>query len=1079
MSDNNNKIQPYSISLPASAANLVADFGYQAAIDLQISKDDGGVSVSPGGVVTYTLLYTNTGNWTTTGVFITDTIPANATFNAAASTAGWLCSPDNTAGSVCGFNLGNLLVGATGSVDIAFTVDNPVPAGVSQIDNTAFLQDDGTRGPDSTPSDNQDSDTTPIAAGIDLSITKDDGGATTQPGAVVVYMLNYNNGGTQAATGVTITDTVPAHTTFNAAASTPGWVCVPNANAGSVCTSTLGTVAAGVPASVVFSVRVDSSVPAGVNEISNTAFIQDDGSSGPDPTPGNNQDSDNTPLSAAPDMRIVKSDGGAITAPGGVVVYTLTYTNGGNQGATGVTITDTVPAHSTFSPGASTTGWSCTPNNNPGSLCTYTVGAVSSGSGGIIVFSVVVDDPVAAGVNQIDNTAFVQDDGSNGPDPTPGDNHDSDSTPVNVAPDLAITKDDGGATGTPGSVVAYALIYQNKGDQDATGVTITDTVPAHTTFNAGASSAGWACVPNNNAGSECTLTIGNLAVGVSASAAFAVTVDDPLVGVGFIGNTAWIQDDGSNGPDPTPGDNQDTDDTPIILATSTPTPIVSLTPTPTSTSTPTSTPSPTPTPGSCQSIDPFEPNNTSMQASVLVPDGSTHHLDFGPADGDQDWFQFTAVAGATYTMTTFNLGAGTDTILFLFQPPNFNEGGAIALNDDFGGGLGSQIVWTAPTAGTYYFMIRDFANVGGCHTYDLRFDRDHKHYWPLIIRNPAYTPTPTPTPTRLPTYTPTRTPTPFDTPTVTPTPSGPFILEVPELSHPKGVAVDKHRNIIYVSSRDNNSVYVVSGTTDLVIDKIPVCNEPFGLDVNTVTHKLYVACFADGVVDVINTNINWVIGTIPVGPEPSWVAVNEVTNRIYVTTHGNNGVVEIRGGDDTRQRIEGVGAGVFGIAVNENLNRIYVTSRDEGTVSTIDGLTMGRIDSQRVYPGGERDHPYGLGFNPASNRLYVTYTDNGFLTKVGVYQTTSGGLIRLTTLTVPDGGNDAPGVLGVNSVKNHIFVPNSGSNSLTVINGASNHIITTLSFAPDLFGIDVNPWTNRVYAGSRAVNQLWVIPDFF
>jgi hypothetical protein len=59
-------------------------------------------------------------------------------------------------------------------------------------------------------------------------------------------------------------------------------------------------------------------------------------------------------------------------------------------------------------------------------------------------------------------------------------------------------------------------------------VTLTDTVPANTTFNTGASTAGWACVPDNNAGSTCTLTIGALAAGSGPQAAtFAVDVDKP------------------------------------------------------------------------------------------------------------------------------------------------------------------------------------------------------------------------------------------------------------------------------------------------------------------------------------------------------------------------------------------------------------------------------------------------------------------------------------------------------------------------------------------------------------------------
>lgn len=536
--------------------------------DLTINKDDGGATGTPGGVVAYTLTYTNTGNQGAANVTLTDTVPANSTFNPGASTAGWACVPDNNAGSVCTLNVGTVNGGNAGGTAIfAVTIINPVPAGVTQISNTASVADDGANGADPTPANNSDTDTTPINAAPDMSITKSDGGATTTPGGTVAYTLNYANNGNQGATGVTLSETVPANSTFNAGASTAGWVCVPDNNAGSTCTLTIGAVAGGGGSgSATFAVTVVNPVPAGVTQISNTATVADDGANGADPTPANNSGSDTTPVTATPDLSISKNDGGATGTPGGVVAYTLTYTNTGNQGATGVTLTDVVPANTVFNPGASTAGWACAPDNNAGSTCTLAIGTVAGGGAtGSATFAVTVVNPVPAGVTQISNTASVADDGANGADPTPGNNSDTDTTPINATPDLTITKDDGGITAEPGDPITYTLNYANVGNQNATGVTITDIVPANTTFNPAASTAGWVCVPDNNAGSTCTLTIGALAgSGGSGSATFVVVVDDPYLGGPSVSNTASIADDGTNGADPNPGDNSDTDTTPII-----------------------------------------------------------------------------------------------------------------------------------------------------------------------------------------------------------------------------------------------------------------------------------------------------------------------------------------------------------------------------------------------------------------------------------------------------------------------------------------------------------------------------------
>ena len=63
-------------------------------------------------------------------------------------------------------------------------------------------------------------------------------------------------------------------------------------------------------------------------------------------------------LLEVPDARKVVPAINAISrglrAAGGTVAYTSTYTNAGNQGATGVALTETVPANTTFNAAATT-----------------------------------------------------------------------------------------------------------------------------------------------------------------------------------------------------------------------------------------------------------------------------------------------------------------------------------------------------------------------------------------------------------------------------------------------------------------------------------------------------------------------------------------------------------------------------------------------------------------------------------------------------------------------------------------------------------------------------------------------------
>jgi uncharacterized repeat protein (TIGR01451 family) len=556
----------------------------EASPNLRLTKSDADATARPGEVLTYTLDYANVGTQAATGVSLSETVPAYTTFASASSDPGWLCLPDNSPGASCAFLLGNLPVGDSGSVAFAVTVDTTMPPGIEQLVNTATVADDGSNGADTDFQDNESTETTPVTAAPDLVVTKDDDGATAVPGETVVYTITYTNAGSQQATNVVLVETLPAHTSFAATGSTPGWACssgiadisaLPAVSSTALgtresptltCQLVVGDVAAGASDSVTLAARVDPLLPSGVDQLVNAVQILDDTTNGDDPNPEDNKATETTPVDAAPDLRLTKSDDGATTAPGELIPYTLSYTNAGVQEAAGVKLSETVPAYTTFSAEASSSGWSCTPTaGGAGATCTLSIGHLVAGASATSTFAVRVDSNLPAGVETILNTALIHDDASNGPDPSPGDNDAGESTPVDAVPDLALEKDDGGATARAGEPVAYTLTYRNRGSQQATGVEISETVPPYTTFSAAGSSPGWSCTPaGGGPGATCKLSVGTLGIGVSGSAAFAVLVDENLPpGVETVVNTAAAYDDGANGADPSPADNEATESTPV------------------------------------------------------------------------------------------------------------------------------------------------------------------------------------------------------------------------------------------------------------------------------------------------------------------------------------------------------------------------------------------------------------------------------------------------------------------------------------------------------------------------------------
>ncbi len=423
-----------------TAILLASEFPTRAQLppgpDLVLTKDDGGVTVTPGQTITYTLTYTSTGviSVSATGVVITETVPANTSLNQAGSNPAWVCVPNGNAGSTCTLEVGYVAPGQGGSRDFAVDVDPTLPAGTNVISNTAQIGDNGANGPDPNPGDNTAGSSTPVDAAPDLTLTKDGSLLPATVGQTTTYTMTVTNAGDQDATGVVVTDTVPAHTTFSQGSSSPGWSLPDRAPAGSVGTLAVGPLGAGITVTLDFAVDLDTTLPAGTSVITNTAQVGDDGANGSDPNPGNNAGSGSVPVKAGPDLTLTKSDGGLEVRTGETVTYTLTFANTGDQGATGVVITDTVPSNTTFNQGSSSPGWSLPDRAPAGSVGTLAVGPLGATITRTVDFAVDVNRVLPAGINAITNTAQIGDDGTKGPDPNPDGNSSSVSTSVAVAP---------------------------------------------------------------------------------------------------------------------------------------------------------------------------------------------------------------------------------------------------------------------------------------------------------------------------------------------------------------------------------------------------------------------------------------------------------------------------------------------------------------------------------------------------------------------------------------------------------------------------------------------------------------------
>ncbi|MFN0086714.1 MAG: hypothetical protein ACKVX9_15095, partial [Blastocatellia bacterium] len=422
-----------------NSQSVQIDIGTDA--DLTISKTGTPTSVVAGNNITYTINIENTGPSRALNVALTDTFPANTTFvssNGTGILAG--CS----GGTSLSCPTSNLDAGATASLTIVLRVNPDAAAGVGALSNTANLAWTDTDADVDTAASTFTSD---VTRSTDISISKDDSPDAVTAGRDIIYTIKVkNNGPSTAATGaVTVTDAAPANTAdvsvsgtgVFSACNTPAALHAGCANAG-------GPMQPGEEATITYQVTVNASAPIGfITNIASVTAAEDGNNT-------NNQATRQTAVGPNADLQLTKTASPASVIagdPGGIITYTISYTNSGPSDAQGVVISDTVAANLIPVGTITAAGLTCngaTATAGVQFTCSPTAGGVlTPGSSGTITYQVRVPANVPAGA-LITNLANIASTGASAtPDPNTSNNTQAPTSTLVVAnADLAITKTD-------------------------------------------------------------------------------------------------------------------------------------------------------------------------------------------------------------------------------------------------------------------------------------------------------------------------------------------------------------------------------------------------------------------------------------------------------------------------------------------------------------------------------------------------------------------------------------------------------------------------------------------------------------
>ena len=248
-----------------------------------------------------------------------------------------------------------------------------------------------------------------------------------------------------------------------------------------------------------------------------------------------------SPLPSA-DMAVLISGPSSVTA-GGNATYTITITNNGPAAAQGVVMTDTLPSGSTVVSISQSSGSdSFTFAQSGGNESATASGSIASGSSDSFSLVISVPSNLADGSSFTD-TASVQ---ASNPDPNTGNNSASTSASVvnpNSNADVSVSVS-GPSSANEGASVTYTITVTNAGPVNATGVTLTDTLPGLVNYTSATTSQG----TSTRSGGTVTFTIGTVAVGATVTA----TVSGQATEDGSSTDTATVT---ATTPDPNTANN--------------------------------------------------------------------------------------------------------------------------------------------------------------------------------------------------------------------------------------------------------------------------------------------------------------------------------------------------------------------------------------------------------------------------------------------------------------------------------------------------------------------------------------------
>ena len=182
----------------------------------------------------------------------------------------------------------------------------------------------------------------------------------------------------------------------------------------------------------------------------------------------------------------------------------------------------------------------------------------------------------------------------------------------------------------------------------------------------------------------------------------------------------------------------------------------------------------------------------------------------------------------------------------------------------------------------------------------------------------------------------------------------------PNKISPAGIAIDDEQKLLYVVTKDDNSLYVADLVTKKVKNIYKLNGEAYTCILSPDKKTLYISCWGCDRVVLFDTKQNKIVAEIPVGDNPNELCLDKKGTYLYVANANDNSVSVI----NTKQRkvVESLTASLYpdappgstsnGLALSTDNKTLFIANADNNCLAVFDVSKPGFSKSEGFIPTG-------------------------------------------------------------------------------------------------------------------------------